>query len=112
VAQHTNSLLKKSPTSSVVDGPPMFMKTIAVGPLELVASCVTGGTGVANDRNWPALLLCHNEVVGVAVSLEMVDCDALLVSWLMGVRKAIAMMKKRHKETCYNFVSMAKALQM
>jgi hypothetical protein len=109
VALHTKSLLKKSPTSSVVDGPPMFMKTIAVGPLELVASCVTGGTGVANDRNWSALLLCHNEVVGVAVSLEIVDCDALLVSWLMGVRKAIAMMKKRHRETYYNFVSMAEA---
>jgi hypothetical protein len=109
VALHTKSLLKKSPTSSVVDGPPMFMKTIAVGPLELVASCVTGGTGVANDRNWSALLLCHNEVVGVAVSLETVDCDALLVSWLMGVRKAIAMMKKRHRETYYNFVSMAEA---
>ena len=107
MAKHTKSLLKKSPTSSVVDGPPMFMKTIAVGPLELVASCVTGGTGVANDRNWSALLLCHNEVVGVAVSLEIVDCDALLVSWLMGVRKAIAMMKKRHRETYYNFVSMA-----
>lgn len=109
MALHTKSLLKKSPTSSVVDGPPMFMKTIAVGPLELVASCVTGGTGVANDRNWSALLLCHNEVVGVAVSLEIVDCDALLVSWLMGVRKAIAMMKKRHRETYYNFVSMAEA---
>jgi hypothetical protein len=91
----------------------MFMKTIAVGPLELVASCVTGGTGVANDRNWSALLLCHNEVVGVAVSFEIVDCDALLVSWLMGARKAIAMMKKRHREqTCYNFVSMAEDLQM
>jgi hypothetical protein len=47
----TKSLLRKSPTSSVVDGPPMFMKTIAVGPFELVASCVTGGTGFANDRN-------------------------------------------------------------
>lgn len=88
------------------------MKTIAVGPLELVASCVTGGTGVANDRNWFALLFCHNEVVGVAVSFEMVDCDALLVSWLMGVRKAIAMIKRRHRETCYNFVSMAEAFQM
>jgi hypothetical protein len=35
---HTKSLLRKSPTSSVVDGPPIFMNTIAVGPLELVAS--------------------------------------------------------------------------
>ncbi len=48
---HTKSLLKKSPTSSVVDGPPMFMNTIAVGPFELVASWVTGGTGVANERS-------------------------------------------------------------
>jgi hypothetical protein len=47
----TKSLLRKSPTSSVVDGPPIFMNTIAVGPFELVESCVTGGTGVANDRS-------------------------------------------------------------
>ena len=43
----TNSLLRKSPTSSVVEGPPMFMNTIAVGPFEEVASCMTGGTTVA-----------------------------------------------------------------
>ena len=30
----------------------MFMKTIAVGPLEDVASWVTGGTTVAIDRVW------------------------------------------------------------
>lgn len=43
----TNSLLKKSPTSSVVEGPPMFINTIAVGPFLLVLSWVTGGTTVA-----------------------------------------------------------------
>lgn len=43
----TNSLLRKSPTSPVVEGPPMFMKTMAVGPLEPVASCVTGGAKLA-----------------------------------------------------------------
>jgi len=32
----TNNLLRKSPTSSVVEGPPMFINTIAVGPLEEV----------------------------------------------------------------------------
>ena len=48
----TNNLLRKSPTSSVVEGPPMFMKTIAVGPLDDVASWVTGGTIVAIDRIW------------------------------------------------------------
>jgi hypothetical protein len=28
------SRLRKGPTSSVVEGPPMFMKTMAVGPWE------------------------------------------------------------------------------
>lgn len=51
----TNSLLRKSPTSSVVDGPPMFMNTIAVGPLEPIESCVTGGATVAILRRcWAA----------------------------------------------------------
>jgi len=44
---HTKSLLRKSPTSPVVDGPPMFMNTIAVGPFFPVAFCVTGGTTAA-----------------------------------------------------------------
>lgn len=39
----TKSRLKKSPTSSVVDGPPIFIKTIAVGPLDPTEFCVTGG---------------------------------------------------------------------
>lgn len=48
---HTNNLLRKSPTSSVVDGPPIFIKTIAVGPFEPVEFCVTGGATVAmNER--------------------------------------------------------------
>ena len=47
----TNSLLRKSPTSSVVEGPPIFIKTIAVGPFETVASWVTGGTTVAIVRD-------------------------------------------------------------
>lgn len=42
--EHTNSLLKKSPTWSVEDGPPIFMNTIAVGPFALIEFCVTGGT--------------------------------------------------------------------
>src|SRR5689334_13349443 len=40
---HTKSLLRKSPTCSVVEGPPMFMNTIAVGPFDPVKFCVTGG---------------------------------------------------------------------
>lgn len=50
---------------------------------------MTGGTGVAKERNWSALPRCHNDVVGVLVSLEIVDVDALFVSWFMGFRKAI-----------------------
>ena len=35
----TDSILRKPCTSSVVDGPPMFIKTIAVGPLEPGVAC-------------------------------------------------------------------------
>ena len=38
---------RKGPTSSVVRGPPMFMKIIAVGPREEVVDWVTGGATVA-----------------------------------------------------------------
>lgn len=47
--RHTNKRLKKSPTSSTVEGPPILRNTIAVGPFEPTEFCVTGGTGVAND---------------------------------------------------------------
>lgn len=48
----------------------MFMKTMAVGPLELVASWVTGGTvaRVLCDVCW---VRCQSEEAGVAVNLEM-----------------------------------------
>lgn len=68
----------------------MFINTIAVGPFEPVAFCVTGGTGVARDRIWFAPPRCHNEVVGVLVSLDTVACDALLVSCVTGRLKAIS----------------------
>jgi len=48
--QRTNNLLRKSPTSSVVDGPPMFMKTIAVGPFEPTKPRDTSGTEVVKVR--------------------------------------------------------------
>jgi hypothetical protein len=51
--QRTNNLLRKSPTWSVVDGPPMFMKTIAVGPFEPITPRDTGGTTVAKVRCRP-----------------------------------------------------------
>lgn len=50
---HTNSLLRKLPTWSVDEGPPMFMNTIAVGPLALMLFCVTGGATVAMDFEDP-----------------------------------------------------------
>ena len=49
------------------------MNTIAVGPFLLVESWVTGGTGVAKLLTWFALFRCHNDDVGVNVSLLMVD---------------------------------------
>jgi hypothetical protein len=68
-SKHTNNLLRKSPTSLVVEGPPIFMNTMAVGPLEPVASCVTGGTGALPTRPATlAFLLFHCgriEVAGV-----------------------------------------------
>lgn len=51
----TNKRLRKSPTSSVLDGPPILRNTIAVGPFDPVASWVTGGTGVAKCRAWAAI---------------------------------------------------------
>jgi hypothetical protein len=91
----TNKRLKKSWTSSVVDGPPMFMNTIAVGPLELVAFCETGGTTVARDLNW-----CRK---GAAFHLNGVDrelkagviTEAALDSWHLECRSAIATVLKR-----------------
>jgi len=76
------------------------MSTIAVGPLLPVASCVTGGTGVAKDLDWSALFLCSNDVVAGEVLLvrrETVACEARFVSWptafgvlkdILGIRKA------------------------
>jgi hypothetical protein len=50
----TNNLLKKLCTSSVFDGPPMFMKTIAVPWPSAPVFCATGAT--------VALLLLHCEL--------------------------------------------------
>lgn len=57
----TNKRLKKSPTWSVVDGPPMFINTIAVGPLAPTLLCVTGGATVAIFDLW----VLHCEIVAV-----------------------------------------------
>jgi hypothetical protein len=81
---HTNNMLKKLPTSSVVDGPPMFMKTTAVGPFEL--SCAAGGATVA----FPLL---HREACAgnsEAEAMEGLFSVARLHTWAKGARKAIA----------------------
>lgn len=41
---------RKGPTSERVEGPPIFMNTMAVGPLREAESCITGGTTVAIGR--------------------------------------------------------------
>lgn len=48
----------------------MFMKTMAVGPLDDVASWVTGGTGVAKDLLWFWPEVADHEGVHREVSLE------------------------------------------
>lgn len=73
------------------------MNTIAVGPLELGVFCVAGG----KDRNLSALLRGNVEVIGVLVSLEVVDCEALFVSRLMGLRRVILMMLQEVEDTGY-----------
>ncbi len=60
----------------------MFIKTIAVGPLELVASCVTGGTIVAYD------FFCTEEAE-LAVSLRLEACRACFCSCFVGSRNAM-----------------------
>lgn len=71
----TNNLLRKSPTSPVVAGPPMFMKTIAVGPFDDVSSCVTGGATVAIVR-----ACSHN-----CRCCECCECLAGVVTHLIGM---------------------------
>jgi hypothetical protein len=76
----TNNLLRKLLTSSVVDGPPMFMNTIAVPFFEPVL-CVTGATDAL------PLLHCalYAERAGVAVAVEV----ARLAARVKGVRRAM-----------------------
>lgn len=75
---HTNKRLKKSPTSSVVEGPPMFMKTMAVGPFDPAEFCVTGGlcTEARHLADCPALFRrLSGDAVCRAMLLESPDTD-------------------------------------
>lgn len=65
-------MLRKPWTSSVVDGPPMFMKTIAVGPFAPVGTCV--GATVALPLLHCAL---YEERIDVAGAVEVARFAAL-----------------------------------
>lgn len=75
---HTNKRLKKSPTSSVVEGPPMFIKTMAVGPFDPAEFCVTGGlfTEARHLADCPApFRRLSGDAVCRAMLLESPDTD-------------------------------------
>lgn len=67
----------------------MFMNTIAVGPLDEVASWVTGGTTVAIERWWEVPLCKEAWVVHIAVVLAIEVGKVCLESCNNGFRKAI-----------------------
>lgn len=56
----------------------MFMKTIAVGPLDDVASWVTGGTTVAIDFICPRRHFGAVGLVFMAATLGMIEGEACL----------------------------------
>lgn len=88
----TNSRLKKSPTSAVVDGPPILRKTIAVGPLEPAAFCVAGGADVvARCRRWIAICCKLALLLG-----------SFWHSCLVVIRSAIVLQLKLLKEVSCN----------
>jgi hypothetical protein len=69
---HTNNLLRKSPTSSVVAGPPIFIKTIAVPLFDLGGIWVAAGATLA-------LPLLHCEAYDGVKADEAGDADAARV---------------------------------
>ena len=88
-SMRTNNLLKKSSTSSVVEGPPIFMNTIAVGPLEPAAFCVTGGTAVASPL-WLVMYLNRLPIADWAPrEVPVNNCRGIA----KGLRNAIMNMK-------------------
>lgn len=62
----------------------MFIKTIAVGPLLEVWSCVTGGTTVAMPLD-----CCHDGAASLAVNLATCEGLALRARRAIGVRMLI-----------------------
>jgi hypothetical protein len=78
-------MLRKPWTSSVVDGPPIFMKTIAVGPFEPF------GTGVGAIVALP-LLHCklYEEKRDVAGDIEV----ARFAARIQGARRAIVRLRR------------------
>jgi hypothetical protein len=70
----------------------MFMNTMAVGPFELVASCVTGCTAVARDLDcrWKDVEFHRVGAVNELTTGTTTACDAVLDSWDVDCRSAIA----------------------
>jgi hypothetical protein len=88
----TNNLLRKSPTSSVDEGPPMFMNTIAVGPCAPTALCVTGGATVAIYDRWSQGCPLRQNV-----ALEQDSEDDFQGNWAMDLRMAITRRRSRER---------------
>jgi hypothetical protein len=81
---------RKPWTSSVVEGPPMFINTMAVGPLE---------PGVVGET--VALPLLHCELYADSIDVVGVVHMARFAARLRGVRSAIAIIltiKKKRRE--------------
>jgi hypothetical protein len=95
VELHTNNMLRKPWTSSVVDGPPMFMKTMAVGPFEPF------GTGVGAIVALP-LLHCklYDEKMDVTGDIEV----ARFAARIQGARRAIVSLAKRRAVASRSFM--------
>jgi hypothetical protein len=85
---HTNKALRKPWTSSVVDGPPMFMNTIAVGPFEPLGTCA-GAT--------VALPLLHCKLYDEKTDVAGVSEVARFAARETGIRRAIVRCATRRR---------------
>jgi hypothetical protein len=90
LGKNTNNMERKPWTSSVVEGPPMFINTMAVGPLE---------PGVVGET--VALPLLHCELYADSIDVVGVVHVARFAARQKGARSAITIVsttKKKKKE--------------
>ena len=78
----TKSMERNPWTSSVVEGPPIFMKTIAVGPLEPVLASATGATVAFPLRH----CTLDADMACLPAAVQVARCAA----WARGIRRAIS----------------------